>query len=193
MVLFSVIAYFLGGIPFGYLVGKLLHHRDIRKEGSGNTGTTNAFRTMGALSGILTLLCDCCKGVLACLLMQYVAGRPDAVVLAGVLAVFGHCFSPFLRFRGGKGVATSAGVLLCIDARMVLILAIVFVVLFLLTGIVSLGSVTMACLAPCLFLLIGAPLWTLVGVFVMALIVIVRHHANIARLRRGKEHSFLWR
>lgn len=191
LIMIAVIGYLLGSIPSGYLLGRGLRHRDIRQVGSGNSGTTNAFRTMGKAVGILTLICDFCKGILACwIAVKLLPDDLTALSLAAFSAVFGHCFSCFLSFDAGKGVATAAGVLTFIDPRIVGILLLIFAVIFLMRRIVSLASLSVAVSAPILFMVFGAERPIVIAVLLMALLIIYRHRANIGRLIEGTEASF---
>lgn len=187
MLTLALLSYLLGGIPFGFLLGKIVYQVDIRSMGSGNSGATNALRILGPVIGVLTLLLDALKGyVSACLGAAFVGS--DGMLLAGLFCVAGHCYSPYMRLRGGKGVATSLGALLCISPSLVGCLVILFLLLVLPTKLVSLGSVASAVAAPflssCFF---GWQDKKTVAILCMGLLVLWRHRANIRRLLRGKE------
>src|SRR5205085_11211623 len=163
---------------------------DIRRHGSGTIGIANGLRTAGTLPAVLTLLGDVVKGVLAVWVGSYVAG---SVVIGGAIAaaaaVFGNCWSVFLGFRGGKGVATGLGALLFLLGPWALLPSlIVFVVVVVTTRFVSLGSLLATLGAPLVALALGKPLPSVLAVTVIALIVVGRHHENIARLVGGTEN-----
>ena len=191
------VSYLLGSIPFGYLLVRIFRKEDIRATGSGNIGATNVARSGAKGLGILTLLLDLAKGYLAVLLARHVApglpSRPsDLAVLAAAAAVVGHVFPVWLRFRGGKGVATALGVFLALLPLVVLAALGVFIVTVLTTRIVSLASIVSAATLPVFGLLLSpdrSPIY-LAGVLFIALLVIVKHHANIARLIGGREARF---
>jgi glycerol-3-phosphate acyltransferase PlsY len=191
-------AFLLGSIPFGYLVPRLARGVDIRSVGSGNPGFTNVYRAAGPGLGIAVLLADAAKGVFAVLAGRALAG-PNGAVLAGLAAIAGHVATPFLGFRGGKGVATTAGVfftLLPLEAAVVLFL---FFVVVGVSRYVSLGSVSAAAALP-LSIVVGdaargRPLR--VPLFLLALsaaaLIIWRHRANLRRLAAGTESRFRFR
>ncbi len=191
------VSYLLGSIPFGYLLVRIFRKEDIRATGSGNIGATNVARSGAKGLGILTLLLDLAKGYIAVLLARHVApglpSRPsDLAVLAAVAAVLGHVFPVWLRFRGGKGVATALGVFLALLPLVVLAALGVFVLTVVTTRIVSLASIIAAATLPVFALWLSpdrSPIY-LAGVLFIALLVIVKHHANIARLIRGREPRF---
>lgn len=186
-VLFVLAAsYLLGSIPWGYLVGVWWKGLDIRRYGSGNIGTTNAFRILGPGPGIVVLLGDILKGTLAVLLAKSVGGELLAVT-AGLAAIAGHSWSIFLGFRGGRGVATGAGVILGLVPLAIPILFLLWAVTILITRYVSLGSITAAVAAPVVMGWVGHSwLMALLGLLAGAA-VIIRHQPNLERLRRGTE------
>jgi acyl phosphate:glycerol-3-phosphate acyltransferase len=186
-------AYFLGAIPIGYLIAKL-YGVDIRKRGSGNIGATNVNRELGKVPGIITLVLDIAKGILAAQLAQ-IFGFDTAINLAPVLglcAIVGHCFSPFLGFRGGKGVATALGVFLVIAPLQTVVAVILFALILGASRYVSLASISAAVLVP---LLIYAWEWrpendpTLAASIAASVLIIWRHRENIQRLLTGAEHK----
>jgi glycerol-3-phosphate acyltransferase PlsY len=199
-ILILALAYLLGSIPFGYLLVRFFRKQDIRATGSGNIGATNVARAGKGL-GILTLALDLAKGLAAVLLARHFApflpGHPspipsDLAVAAGVLAVLGHVFPLWLRFRGGKGVATALGVFLGIAPWAAVGSLAVFVLLVATTRLVSLASLAGAAFIP-LFALLTVPDRAPVfvgGVMFIALLVILKHRANIARLMHGQEARF---
>ena len=192
-----ILAYLLGSIPFGYLLVKLTSGADIRETGSGGTGATNVSRKAGKGAGVLTLVLDALKGFAAVWVARWLGA--DAWVIAGaaVLAVVGHCFPVWLKFKAGKGVATGLGVFVAIVPCAVLGAFAVFALLFWRTRYVSLGSICAAASIPLWTLLqhrFVAPVADLVPVLtalcVAAAIIIAKHSENIQRLLAGKENKF---
>lgn len=182
-----LIAYLIGSIPFGVLLTRLGGAGDLRQIGSGNIGATNVLRTGRKGLALATLLFDVAKGALpAWLAFRYFG--PDIAVIAGLAAVVGHCFPVWLRFKGGKGVATGAGVLLALTPLVCLLVLILFVVVVGLTRYVSLGSILAAAAAAPLALAFGhvqtAEMYVVLGV-----IIVAKHHANIRRLMSGQENK----
>jgi len=190
------VAYLLGSIPFGLILAKVFGGADVRKAGSGNIGATNVARVVGPFAGVLTLLLDAAKGWFAVWLAGRVThGNATMMVLAGFFALVGHCFPVWLRFRGGKGVATAAGVFaaLCPIAMAGALLLFLLVVGF--WRLVSLGSLAAAAAIPLLVYLLWAPHFAppesvTLGSLAIAVLVIVQHRGNIARLARGEEPKF---
>lgn len=194
------IAYLLGSIPFGYLLVLTFRNEDIRTTGSGNIGATNVARSGAKGLGVLTLILDALKGFIAVIIAQHIAESYstypqayDIAVAAALAAVVGHCFPIWLRFRGGKGVATSLGVFFgLVPLTTVLYLLAVFVVIVFLTRYISLASIVAAILFP-IFALPHAPARRpilVIGYILIPLIVILKHHKNIRRLLAGTEHRF---
>jgi acyl phosphate:glycerol-3-phosphate acyltransferase len=191
-----VAAYLIGSIPFGILLAKLFGGVDVRKAGSGNIGATNVARVAGPLPGILTLVLDGVKGAAAVWLAARFANDSALwMTLAGLSALLGHCFPVWLRLRGGKGVATAAGMFLalCWPAALGAIGVFILVVLF--SRFVSLGSVSAAAAMPLLIYLLWAPHHApppviTFGAFAAAMLVVYKHDANIQRLVEGREPKF---
>lgn len=184
-----LLSYFLGGLPTGLLLGKLLAHTDIRKQGSGNIGSTNALRTLGWKVGLLTFAGDFGKGALAVLVARMmVPSDPLAVALAMFFVVFGHCYSPFLHFTGGKGVATICGAMMAVDVVLTLFWLGLFFLIVVFSRLVSLGSILAVSGAALHTLLFTAhPLVIRVALLLCAMVCIYRHKENIERLLQGKE------
>jgi acyl phosphate:glycerol-3-phosphate acyltransferase len=188
IVLAAVAAYVVGAVPVGYLIARLFGVTDIRRHGSGNIGATNVLRTAGRLPGVVTLLGDIAKGWIAVAVAGRIGGDVPSVLAAGaVAAVVGNCWSIFLGFRGGKGAATGLGALLRLVPLPTLAALPVFIVVVLTTRFVSLGSVLGAVCVPCGAVALGASRASVLGALVTSVIVILRHHENIARLRAGTE------
>ncbi|MFO1069074.1 MAG: glycerol-3-phosphate 1-O-acyltransferase PlsY [Geminicoccaceae bacterium] len=189
LVVAFVVGYLLGSIPFGLVLTKLGGAGDIRQIGSGNIGATNVLRTGRKGLAAATLVFDLLKGFLPAFLGYQWYG-PDIAVVAGLGAVLGHCFPVWLRFRGGKGVATAAGVILALAPMALLVALVAFIVVFAASRIVSVSSLTAAIVAPLvawwsghiqeaqLFLILGAIVW-------------IKHADNIGRLLRGQENRFV--
>ena len=187
-VLAVIAAYLVGAIPTGWLVARAFGMGDIRRQGSGNIGATNVLRTVGRLPAILTLLGDVLKGYLAVVLGTTLGGgEPALSAAAAVAAVAGNCWSVFLGFRGGKGVATGLGALLKLVPWATVAAVPVFVVIVASFRYVSLGSLLAAACVPLGALLLGYPRASIIAALLVAVIVVGRHHANIARLRAGTE------
>ena len=188
IVLAAVAAYLVGAVPVGYLVARLFGVADIRRHGSGSIGATNVLRTAGRLPGIVTLVGDIAKGYLAVALAGWIDdGAPRGLAVGAVAAVVGNCWSLFLGFRGGKGVATGLGALLRLTPLATLAALPVFLVVVITTRFVSLGSLLGAACVPFGALALGAPRPAVAGAAAVAAIVVLRHHENIARLRAGTE------
>jgi glycerol-3-phosphate acyltransferase PlsY len=186
------IAYLLGGIPFGYLMVKLTTGRDVRASGSGNIGATNVLRTTGRAAGVATLLLDIGKGYLAVWLAGRLTGGHAGWMSAAALAVMiGHSYPVFLRFRGGKAMASFVGAWLCLTPLPLAAVLLVFVVMAAWTRHISLGSIVGAGTFPLAVWLIEHPPATIVAAAVLsAALIVYRHRENIARLRAGNESVF---
>jgi len=183
-------AFLLGGIPFSHLIARR-RGVDLRTVGSGNVGATNLARTLGYGLGAVGLLLDAAKGAVAVLVPSVVLGpqaTPLVQALAAALAVLGHSFSPFLRFKGGKGVATGAGAFAVLAPLATLAAVGVFGLTVALTRIVGLGSVLAALALPLAAYLFNADRAVTVAAAVVGVVVIARHRANITRVLRGTEH-----
>jgi glycerol-3-phosphate acyltransferase PlsY len=187
-VLAVLAAYLVGAVPIGWLVARAFGVSDIRRHGSGNIGATNVLRTLGRIPAIVTLLADVLKGYLAVALGAALSGGDGRVIAAStVAAVAGNCWSVFLGFRGGKGVATGLGALLRTVPLATLAALPVFVAVVATTRYVSLGSLLASACVPLGAVMLGYPAPYAVAALGVAAIVIGRHHANIARLRAGTE------
>jgi len=204
--LLVVTAYLIGSIPFSYLVVRMFAGADIRQHGSRNVGATNVARSFGKAPGVIALLLDITKGYAAVFVAEILVMRPGWplrftaqpwsplhseafwVALAGLIAVLAHMFPVWLRFHGGKGVATGTGVFLALDPIAVAAGVIVFLIVLISTRFVSLASILSSASMP-LFLryLAHAPFWTVAVSIAIAMVIIVKHHSNIARLTQGAE------
>ncbi|MDG2303616.1 MAG: glycerol-3-phosphate 1-O-acyltransferase PlsY [Candidatus Binatia bacterium] len=194
LVAVGVAAYLLGSIPSGYLLG-LLYRVDVREEGSGNIGATNVARSVGAYAGAVTLGIDAVKGAVPVLLvagLESLAGGGPAHVLrarvvAAIFAALGHVFSVFLRFRGGKGVATTLGALLALAPTVALGSVAVFAAVLGATRIVSVASIAAALAAPLCAVALGEPGLVIAAAAGLSVLIVARHGENLARLRAGAE------
>lgn len=185
-----IVAYLVGGIPFGLLIVKLKTGADVRQSGSGNIGATNVLRTTGRLAGILTLLLDAAKGLFAVWLADNLTHGDILWMSSAALAVLlGHVFSPYLKFKGGKAVASFLGAFGYLTPIPVLVVTIIFVVVVAMTRYLSLGSVSGAALYPFACLIILHPAWPVLAASAGAAVLILwRHQGNIARIREGTEN-----
>lgn len=187
----AVLAYLLGSVSTGILVSKGFHGPDLRKVGSGNTGATNVQRTMGWVPGLLTFAGDALKAILACLLGQWITGSPMGALCAGLFVVIGHNWPVFFRFQGGKGVASSCGVMLiCYPVPALICFGIGFLIIVL-TKYVSLASLSLLTIYAVLVSVFYSQgnLWVIGWACLLAAMCIVRHRANIRRLIAGKENK----
>jgi glycerol-3-phosphate acyltransferase PlsY len=191
-ILLLLAAYLIGGIPFGYLLVRLKTGQDVRGMGSGNIGATNVLRTSGRSIGILTLLLDIAKGWVAVWLMgSYTAQDPSWMAAAGVAVVLGHAFPVFLKFHGGKAVASFVGVALALAPAALGVVLVIFILVVAVTRYISLGSILGAALFPLGVWLIYHPNQAVMAACLFCGAFIVwRHKSNIERLRAGTENVF---
>lgn len=190
-----VLSYLLGSIPTGYLLGRMLRGIDIRHYGSGNVGATNAFRALGKGPGVVVLIIDILKGVLAVVVLGPLFSLDGIVecVLLGIAVVCGHNWTVFLRFKGGKGIATSLGVLIGLAIKFVTLRPVLLLTLlawgstFILSHMVSLSSLVAALALPCLMMLTGQVIEIVALGWIFCVFVFLRHWPNIQRLVRGEE------
>ena len=191
-----LLSYLCGSIPFGFLIAKYYAKIDIRQHGSGNIGATNVMRNLGKKPAIFTLVADIIKGVIPVTFIANAFGLVDALslVIIAVAAVAGHNWTIFLGFKGGKGMATSLGVLIGLAIqfqvlRIILLLVLVtWTVLFLLFGFVSLASICAAVLFPILMVVFLEPLPLIIMSIVLCVFIVFRHSSNIKRLAKGQEN-----
>jgi glycerol-3-phosphate acyltransferase PlsY len=191
--LIPLIAYLLGSSPFGLVLVRLFGGGDVRQSGSGNIGATNVTRVAGAVPGLLTLLLDAGKGILAVWIASKLSGGNIRwVTAAAVAAVVGHIFSVWIGFRGGKGVATGLGVIVLICPKAIVTAAVLWFVVLIFWRYVSLASVSAAAAMPIFIYLLYAPghappMFLSLGIIVISLLVIWTHRANLQRLASGEE------
>ena len=204
LVIVAIISYLLGSCNFGVIISKSLKKEDIRESGSGNAGTTNMMRTYGKTLGILTIIGDIAKVFVAIwlafkimsveetkMIFDRISDNPQYVLksFAGLFAVTGHIFPCFFKFKGGKGVATSGGMVIMIDWRIALILFAIFVLIILITRYVSLGSIIMAVVYPVFMGLFHKDLGLVIISLVFTVIVVMAHRENIKKLINHTENK----
>lgn len=198
----AALSYLLGSVPFGYILVKLFAGEDIRQKGSGNIGATNVSRISPAL-GALTLMLDAAKGTTAVVIAYLLSDRThpgraghaayEEMALAAFCVVAGHMFPLWLKFQGGKGVATGLGAFAVIAPKSILIAAVIFLITVFLSRFVSLGSISAVAFFPFLVLIFrecGRDYLALALIFMASILIVVRHHENIRRLLTHTEHRF---
>jgi glycerol-3-phosphate acyltransferase PlsY len=200
IIIVCALAYILGSIPSAVWIGKIFHNTDVREHGSGNAGATNVIRVLGWKTGIPVMIIDLLKGWTAAMLPQFFNIAPtgsalltNLQILTGVIAITGHIFPVFAGFRGGKGVATVFGVLFAIQPLLTLCCLGVFLTMVLITGIVSVSSMSAGIAFPVLlFLFFDTPsmIFKIFSVFV-AIALLITHRKNIGRLLRGEESRLI--
>lgn len=184
-------SYLLGSIPFG-LIASRLKGVDLTKEGSGNIGATNVFRTLGKSYGIAVFVLDLLKGALPVIIAKSLLPEPALVIGCGALAILGHMFSAFMKFKGGKGVATGLGVVLAIAPYLFIFSFLLGITIIVITGYVSLASITGAVFLSILMFRSGQPPAYSWAVLFVSLMVIIKHIPNIKRLIKGTENKISW-
>lgn len=187
LVLVVIIAYLIGSIPFGYLIVRATGGGDVRETGSGGTGATNVSRRAGKAAGIITLILDAAKGALAVIIVRSMWNADWLIAVAAVAVIAGHIFPIWLRFRGGKGVATGAGVYLALAPMAVLVAGLVFVAMVWWRKIVSLGSLAAAVTIPVYIYFVPHSTPLLVAAVADAWFIVYAHRGNIARVWNGTE------
>ncbi len=185
-------SYLIGSIPFGALVANA-KGIDLSKTGSGNTGATNVFRTLGKGYGIFVFFLDFLKGAIPVYIASYVLGDPLMIMICGAASIAGHMFSPFLKFKGGKGVATGLGVVFSIAPAFFAIAFVLGISIIAITGYVSVASITGSIVLSALMFLFSSPAPYSWGILILALIIIYKHLPNIKRLLNGTENKTSWR
>ena len=199
-IIVAILAYALGSINFSVIFSRKFAGFDIREKGSGNAGSTNMLREVGKKAAALTLLCDVLKGVVAILIALLIGvivpevNKPLLVQIAAILVVIGHTFPVFFEFRGGKGIATSLGILLLVNWKIGLICLVFALVIMAITRTVSIGSIIAAVLFPILTIFTGYENYIVEGNYfifslILAAFVIFNHRENVKRLLEGKENK----
>lgn len=184
--LLLLFAYFFGAVPFGLLLGRTFADVDVRSLGSGNIGATNVNRVLGRKLGVATLLCDILKSLFPCLLARLFLKEDFQVALVGLAAVVGHCFPIYLRFKGGKGVASAFGSFLVMAPFSAVVAILVWVIAFRISKVSAMGALTAAGVIPILIYFEKSASVALVS-GAISFIVIVRHRENIERLRKSAD------
>lgn len=182
-----ILAYIVGSVPSGLILGKLIWNTDLREHGSRNIGATNAWRTIGKVAGFVIFLCDFLKGVFGVFVAQQLEASPMLMVLGGIFAIIGHSCSLFLKFKGGKGVATGLGVIIMLMPVPAVAVFVIWLLTVKLSGYVSLASVIAAACVPIFAWLLNLPQEIFYFGLLAAIFITVRHKANIARLLNGTE------
>lgn len=190
-ILFIILAYLLGSTPTGLIVGKVGYKKDIREHGSGNLGATNTFRVLGIKAGIIVTLVDILKGTLAALLPVLFQAESVLPLLVGVFAVIGHTYPIFAKFKGGKAVATSAGVILGVNPLVFVIMICSFLVLLYITKYVSLSSMLTGIITV-IVTIVQQDLGLTIVTALLTLFVIYRHRTNIKRIINKTEPKITW-
>jgi len=189
-----VIAYLLGGIPFGFLLVKFTRGADVRKSGSGNIGATNVLRTSGPAVGVATLLLDIAKGYVAVWLAAVLTGdAPEWTSLAALAVMAGHAYPVFLKFQGGKAVATFIGAFAFLTPLPLAAVLVLFIAVVAVTRYISAGSIVAAAAFPFgVWMILHPPVQVTAAAFIAGAFIIYRHKSNWARLRAGVENRFSW-
>ena len=198
-IIVAIIAYLIGSINFSVIISKKMAGFDVREKGSGNAGTTNMLRSVGKKAAAITLVCDILKGVVAILIAMFIGNIVEGsnsallVQIAGIAVILGHTFPIFFKFKGGKGVATSLGVLIMSNWQIGLICLVFALILMALTQMVSVGSIAAAILYPVLTLFIPqnyiVPGNYIIYSIVLAVLIVFNHRENVKRLLNGTENK----
>ncbi|HCY1107094.1 Acyl-phosphate:glycerol-3-phosphate O-acyltransferase PlsY [Staphylococcus aureus] len=199
IIVMLLLSYLIGAFPSGFVIGKLFFKKDIRQFGSGNTGATNSFRVLGRPAGFLVTFLDIFKGFITVFFPLWLPVHADGPIstfftnglIVGLFAILGHVYPVYLKFQGGKAVATSAGVVLGVNPILLLILAIIFFIVLKIFKYVSLASIVAAICCVIGSLIIQDYILLVVS-FLISIILIIRHRSNIARIFRGEEPKIKW-
>jgi acyl phosphate:glycerol-3-phosphate acyltransferase len=189
-----IVAYLLGGIPFGFLLVKLTRGADVRESGSGNIGATNVLRTTGRAAGVATLVLDIAKGFAAVWLAAELTGdAPEWTSLAALAVMAGHAYPLFLKFRGGKAVATFVGAFAFLTPVPLAAVLLLFAIAVVVTGYISAASILAAITFPFgVWIILHPPGQVTAAAFIAGAFIVYRHKSNWVRLRTGKENVFRW-
>ncbi|HEF0708359.1 TPA: glycerol-3-phosphate 1-O-acyltransferase PlsY [Staphylococcus aureus] len=199
IIVMLLLSYLIGAFPSGFVIGKLFFKKDIRQFGSGNTGATNSFRVLGRPAGFLVTFLDIFKGFITVFFPLWLPVHADGPIstfftnglIVGLFAILGHVYPVYLKFQGGKAVATSAGVVFGVNPILLLILAIIFFIVLKIFKYVSLASIVAAICCVIGSLIIQDYILLVVS-FLVSIILIIRHRSNIARIFRGEEPKIKW-
>lgn len=186
-IFFAAIAYLIGSIPIGLILSKI-KGKDPRQTGSGNIGATNVMRTAGKAMGVITLIGDVAKGFLPVIVVKHYSHEPILVAALGFLAFLGHLYPIYLRFKGGKGVATALGVYLAISPLAILIDILVFILVLLRWRYVSLGSLVAAAMMPVILIFLRISYEYIVLSVLVGAFIFIKHRDNMRRLSQGQEN-----
>lgn len=189
IILYLILSYFCGAIPFSYIITKKFKNIDIRQYGSKNPGATNVFRSVSKPLGILTFLLDCLKGFIAVSFASYINGSLYFILLVALVTLLGHIFTVFLNFKGGKGVAVGCGIFLALAPSATAICFIIFIIVVSISKYVSLGSIVAAIMLPVNLFLFKAENELIIFSSIIMIIVLVRHISNIKRIIAGTENK----
>jgi glycerol-3-phosphate acyltransferase PlsY len=189
-----IVAYLLGAIPFGFLLVKLTRGADVRESGSGNIGATNVLRTTGRAAAVATLVLDIAKGFAAVwLAAELTGGAPEWTSLAALAVMAGHAYPVFLKFRGGKAVATFVGAFAYLTPLPLAAVLLLFTIAVVVTGYISAASILAAITFPFgVWMILHPPVQVTAAAFIAGAFIIYRHKSNWVRLRAGKENPFRW-
>ncbi|MEW6618107.1 MAG: glycerol-3-phosphate 1-O-acyltransferase PlsY [bacterium] len=190
IILVIIFSYLIGAIPTAYIIGRIFGKVDIRTVGSGNVGASNVYRIVGKTAGISVLIIDILKGFLPIYLVNLLAFATIYQIMAGLGAIIGHIWTIFLKFKGGKGVATGLGVFLGLTPIPVLIALLVFLLVVAISRYISIGSIIAAILIPVLLLFFKEEPEIIIFALVISWLIVIRHIPNIKRLITGQEHKF---
>lgn len=188
-VIVVILSYVIGSVPSGLILGKTFWNVDLRQHGSKNIGATNAWRTLGKLPGFIVFVADLLKGMIGVYLGMLIVGTSTAMIIGGIMAIIGHSLSLFLKFKGGKGVATGLGVLIMLMPSVSAIVFLIWLVIVLISKYVSLASIIAAVFVPVCAFAAGMSYDYVAFGIVAALFVIYRHKSNIVRLINGTENK----
>jgi len=190
----TIVAYLLGAIPFGFLLVKLTRGADVRESGSGNIGATNVLRTTGRAAAVATLVLDIAKGFAAVwLAAELTDGAPEWTSLAALAVMAGHAYPVFLKFRGGKAVATFVGAFAYLTPLPLAAVLLLFIVAVAVTGYISAASILAAITFPFgVWIILHPPVQVTAAAFIARAFIVCRHKSNLVRLRGGKENVFRW-
>lgn len=184
-----ILSYVIGSVPSGLILGKTFWNVDLRQHGSKNIGATNAWRTLGKLPGFIVFVADLLKGMIGVYLGMLIVGTSTAMIIGGIMAIIGHSLSLFLKFKGGKGVATGLGVLIMLMPSVSAVVFLIWLVIVLISKYVSLASIIAAVFVPVCAFAAGMSYDYVAFGIVAALFVIYRHKSNIVRLMNGTENK----